>query len=146
MDKALNSKNIMGRNAQQHRLSGEGVNRFTLYLEQVRHCAKGVKQVGEDQFRNYVRLLTASNLPCSATLTRRLSLSFCQGLGMRSWICMGWWWLRVKKLSKPARCWKPRNLFGTISMQDMNAQGCPLVPKQRVMEVFYLHECYEAKT
>lgn len=50
IDKALNGKDIMERNVQQHRLFDEGVNRYDKYLEQVRRPAKGVERVGEEKF------------------------------------------------------------------------------------------------
>jgi len=50
IDKALNGKDIMERNVQQHRLFDEGVNRYDQYLEQVRRPTKGVERVGEEKF------------------------------------------------------------------------------------------------
>lgn len=50
IDKALNSKDIMEQNVQQHRLFEDGLARYDKYLEQVRRPAKGVERVGEDRF------------------------------------------------------------------------------------------------
>ena len=50
IDKALNGKDIMEQNVQQHRLFDEGINRYDKYLEQVRRPAKGVERVGEEKF------------------------------------------------------------------------------------------------